>query len=148
MSNNDQNMEWLYDKLCSKPWLSEIVKDKSGRYIVYVNRMGSDVIIPDFMPDGTQILCHFAYNEDNYINRTSTSTLQVHVKETKDLAFLQDELYDLEVIFGEDVENVFYEIVDGVDAITNKSDNLPVLRAKLDELYSVYGFDAMQEIIG
>lgn len=62
---------------------------------------------------------------------------------------IQKEISELQIIWGnENVENVFYEIVDGDDAVTNASDAHPDLRDRLERLYAHYGFDLICEKLG
>lgn len=67
-------------------------------------------------------------------------------EEDKSLRHLTDELDKLEKLCGTNtLQDIFYEIHDGDNAVTNLSDRYPVIRAGLDRLYDEYGFDIVYE---
>lgn len=67
-------------------------------------------------------------------------------EEDKSLLHLQNELFRLEKICGSHtLQDVFYEIHDGRNAVTNLSDRYPEVRKPLERLYKEYGFDVVYE---
>lgn len=59
---------------------------------------------------------------------------------------LEDELDSLEKICGSNcLQDIFYEIQDGRNAVTNNSIRYPDVRTRLEKLYLEYGFDLIYE---
>lgn len=68
------------------------------------------------------------------------------VIENKSLQFLQNSLEKLEKDCGSFVlQDIFYEIHDGKNAVTNNSTRYPEVRKKLEKLYREYGFDVIYD---
>jgi hypothetical protein len=66
--------------------------------------------------------------------------------EEQSLRHLQDELDRLEKICGTNtLSDIFFEIKDGKNAITNMSSRFPDVRKSMDKLYDTYGFDVLYE---
>lgn len=64
----------------------------------------------------------------------------------KSIRYLQDELEKLEKICGSyTLQNIFYEIQDGKNAVTNLSVRYPEVRQRMEKLYDMYGFDVIYE---
>jgi len=62
------------------------------------------------------------------------------------LRVLEDELDSLEKICGSNcLQDIFYEIQDGRNAVTNHSLRYPEVRERLEKLYTKYGFDVIYE---
>ena len=67
-------------------------------------------------------------------------------EEEKSLLYLQNELTRLEKICGSyTLQDIFYEIQDGKNAVTNMSARYPEVHTRLQKLYSLYGFDVIYE---
>jgi hypothetical protein len=63
-----------------------------------------------------------------------------------DIGELIDELSRLEKICGSNtLQDIFYEIHDGKNAVTNLSDRYPLIKGSLQSLYDEYGFDVIYE---
>jgi hypothetical protein len=74
--------------------------------------------------------------------------LDVGAFSTKELTsrYLQDELDRLEKICGSrTLQDIFYEIQDGPNAVTNLSARYPEVRKGMEKLYDQYGFDVIYE---
>lgn len=66
-----------------------------------------------------------------------TTTLDIH-----------NEIWKLRRVCGkENLTDIFYEIHDGDDAVTNHSEQFPLVREKLQSLYNEFGFDLLFEEI-
>lgn len=64
-----------------------------------------------------------------------TQTLDVH-----------NEIWKLQRVCGKDaLTDIFYEIHDGDDAVTELSEEYPAVRAELQKLYNEFGFDVLFE---
>ena len=67
-------------------------------------------------------------------------------EEEKSVLHLQKELDRLEKQCGSyTLQDIFYEIQDGKNAVTNMSARYPEVRKGLEKLYSQYGFDVIYE---
>lgn len=67
-------------------------------------------------------------------------------EEEKSILHLQKELDRLEKICGSyTLQDIFYEIQDGRNAVTNLSARYPEVRKGLERLYEMYGFDVIYE---
>lgn len=66
--------------------------------------------------------------------------------EQKSLLYLQNELERLEKICGSyTLQDIFYEVQDGKNAVTNLSARYPEVRQRMEKLYDMYGFDVIYE---
>lgn len=69
-----------------------------------------------------------------------------NVEEYKSILHLQKELDRLEKICGSyTLQDIFYEIQDGRNAVTNLSARYPEVRKGMEMLYEIYGFDVIYE---
>ena len=74
--------------------------------------------------------------------------LDVGSMNTEELSMrhLEDELDRLEKMCGSNcLQDIFYEIRDGRNAVTNHSTRYPEVRTRLEKLYNEYGFDVIYE---
>lgn len=140
----------LYSKF---DWFDSVGFDKYGRYVVYTKIINQDImslVIQKY--NNKQVLLAFDHakpgTKNKYINVINLS------KEDSDNIFT-DEL-DLNKLINSlnrlkkackisILENIFYEIHDGKNALTNLSKRYPSVRRELEELFNVYGFDLIYE---
>lgn len=67
-------------------------------------------------------------------------------EEEKSIMYLQRELDKLEKECGSyTLQDIFYEVQDGKNAVTNMSARYPNVRKGLERLYNLYGFDVIYE---
>jgi hypothetical protein len=103
-----------------------------------------------------QVLFHFFHPQHTYIKFEPNTIPQVEKKvepvvthvtqEEVNIDDLISDLDDLEDICGSNVlQDIFYEVHDGKNAVTNWSSKFPEVRIALDKLYSTYGFDLIYE---
>lgn len=167
----DEGLELLTSMFFEREWFCEAGKDDIGRYVVYVKRMNMETMtsIPDMML-GKQVLVHFigsktARREDFTTNGNHVPFARVEynplpklapvsdgIEELSsdllenDIGELIDELSRLEKICGSNtLQDIFYEIHDGKNAVTNLSDRYPLIKNSLQSLYDEYGFDIIYE---
>ena len=61
---------------------------------------------------------------------------------------VSDEIWKLSKLCGwQNLEDIFYEVHDGVNAVTNQSEAFPEVRTKLEYLYELVGFDVLADEI-
>lgn len=151
------NLDELVEYVQQYEWFCSTGLDKYNRFVVYVNRMDFG-IIADMPPkiNNKQVLFHFYVPPQQYINNVSNRITQVEpphktivVATEPDEVNIQDlilELDRLEKICGSNVlQDVFYEVHDGKNAVTNWSVKFPEVRSSIENLYSTYGFDLIYE---
>jgi hypothetical protein len=158
-----QNEDWYYD----------VGMDQYGRYVVYVHYMNMETMtsVPDKM-GGKQVLCHFAgYKkatreqftqdkpkpqpaapiEDNIPfdliqDVTDEAELIDDLGAPLDLNSLIKELDRMERVCGSNImQDIFYEVHDKDNAVTNLSAKFPAVRETMERLYQRYGFDVIYE---
>lgn len=156
-------MDELTNLFGTKEWFHSVGTDQYGRLVVYIKHTTHETLndIPDRV-DGKQVMVHFAssltasknqYTEDLTVRKAPEPTLQETMDEVSevelppvDLSELTGELDRLEKVCGTHIlQDIFYEIHDGNNAVTNLSVRYPVVRESLDRLYVQYGFDIIYE---
>ena len=66
--------------------------------------------------------------------------------DNQSMRYLQNELERLEKICGSyTLQDIFYEVQDGNNAVTNMSARFPEVRSNLEKLFEEYGFDIIYE---
>lgn len=169
----DEGLELLASMFKDSDWFSEVGTDNLGRYVVYVKYKNKDnmALVPDKVM-GKQVLVHFlvskvAKREDftnngnhipfaNLVKRADLPTLELVLDDgfeelssdllEIDLGDLTRELDRLEKSCGSNtLQDLFYEIHDKKNAVTNLSSRYPEVRASLESLYNEYGFDVIYE---
>ncbi len=153
-------------------WFYE-ARTEDRRYVVYVHSMEKeqDTIIPDSIM-GRQVVVHFASNQllhkNNYVISPTPflSTVKENTQSNIDTKADQG-LDDLDLSLPDDVEipntsvltkeldrlekdcgpnilsDIFFEIRDMHNAVTNLSARFPKVREEMVKLYIQYGFDAI-----
>lgn len=155
MENSDQNL--LSVMLQSKDWFHSVGEDQYGRHVVYTKYMDLDVMneVPDIWGD-KRVLLYFAPADAGYKNPLTNNGLlnlsSLSEEMIDDLELDKDvliqELSRLKQDCGSNiVHDLFYEIHDGKNAITNLSSKFPELRKSVEKLYNEYGFDVIYQEI-
>lgn len=100
-------------------------------------------------PDGTPCPYDREIDVSAVVVQKPESTLDEVVgseEEEKSILYLQRELDKLEKLCGSyTLNDIFYEIQDGKNAVTNMSARYPEVRTRMEKLYSLYGFDVIYE---
>lgn len=147
-------LESIKNSLKEKDWFYDVGTDEYNRPIVYVHSMNLNIFseINQFCQSLDSKPCiHYAassFFEDNkyvdYVNK-ATNTSESYKRSIQDLI---TELTALSSICGENILcDIFYEIKDGNNAITNLSSKFPEVRESLAELYEEFGFDLIYDQI-
>ena len=155
-------------------WFYEVCAE-ARRYVVYVHRMEKEqnTVIPDSIM-GHQVVVHFASSRmlepGAYLVKSESPTalkpfsatpakevdagqmldeLDLDVPQgtqVPDTSALTRELDRLEKQCGSNIlQDIFYEIHDKVNAVTNLGAKFPEVRESLMALYQAYGFDTIYE---
>lgn len=151
-----EEVKELASRFENKSWFDSVIMDKN-RLIAQVKEMNLSILneIPTTF-NGKQVLVHFA---------GSTKPPVVQVPLFADSKDILEELDDEDVLFDDKdleklsqevdelvcssnfntVNDIFYEVHDGNNAVTNLSAKNPFIRSKVEELYNKYGFDILFE---
>lgn len=163
--DKNEVMKQLTETFKDKDWFGEVgLCEKTKRITVYAHYMNLEVMtsVPDYV-GGFQIMLAFmgylkasssVYTQD--LTKPSFSTPSVTkplIEDVSDFAELVNEgpelipeLDRLEKICGSNMlQDIFYEVHDGKNAVTNLSSRYPEVREALEVLYSNYGFDVIYE---
>ena len=154
--NMEDSLNYLSALLKDKPWFYDLKAFDPRRIVVYTTYQSGDILreIPDEV-GGRQVLVHFAPRSkpststvlsslpsktSEYIESIPPSELNINE--------LVDELDKIEKMCGSrTLQDIFYEIHDGKNAVTDMSKRYPEVRSRLEKLFDVYGFDVIYEEI-
>lgn len=157
-----QNLEKLKFSLQSFDWFRDIGLNEWGVPTVYVNYMNSTVFQTVFeKSSGLTMDNPCIYFASTLSLDTSKYVLQIDKPQVSwedgsepdsdtepglpDLN-LSEEVGKLRKVCGTNIlSDIFYEVHDGKNAITNLSAKFPEIREALNNLYNLYGFDLVYE---
>jgi hypothetical protein len=174
MSHNDSDLTELREKYQDQDWFADVGLDEYSRCVVYVKYMNREVLSqPNCTEEGREVCFHFIASKtatkDQFIEKQGGVGLPVYkpiynaeidvsatipdpveeasqVTERKSLQYLQSSLDKLEKACGSyTLQDIFYEIHDGKNAVTNNAARYPEVKNKLEKLYREYGFDVIYE---
>jgi len=157
------NEVWLHEKFSGREWFHSVSRDQFGRLVVYVKFMNHETLndIP-LQLDKEHVLVHFMPPKNEVVPQRQEETpiplVQFKMSEIEeldrddleddlgDLDFLAQELDRLERVCGSNIlQDIFYEVHDGKNAITNLSVRFPEVAASMQHLYDTYGFDVVYD---
>lgn len=142
-------------------WFCDAEVDSLGRFIVYVSRMDIPFISRTANSiAGYHVLFHFDRSQPSgpaipeYEELIDEDIIEVYPFPSEDVDFLTAESIDidkltveldrLEKLCGCNIlQDIFYEVHDGKNAITNLSFKFPEVKDSLSRLYDEYGFDVI-----
>lgn len=142
------NLNNLKNALKDKIWFYDTGIDEYDRPVVYVHLMNSSIfkelseVSKQFLE--TSPCIHYAssslFERSKYVNEINLIKNLPNSIYTLD--FLFHELNKLKDVCGLNIlSDIFYEVHDGQNAITNLSAKFPEVKDSLDKLYAEYGFD-------
>ncbi len=161
----DERVDLLTKMFQDRDWFHSVDYEQYGRVVVYVKYACQETLhdIPDTCL-GKQVLVHFAASKlataTQFTNTTTTPAPKLELVpevdeeiEELDSSVLETDLSDLcqaldrlEKICGSNcLQDIFYEIHDGKNAVTNLGAKYPDVKASLQRLYDEYGFDVIYE---
>lgn len=165
---NKNSLDLLHDQFADRDWFHSVGVDKSKRLVVYVKFMCDETTydIPRQV-EGVNVLCHFAgsknikkelYAHIGYKSKESFVSEAVEDLDTDNFNFIEEpnilldlrelvkELDHLEEMCGSNImQDIFYEVHDGINAVTNLSSKFPDVKKGMEKLYEQYGFDLIYE---
>ena len=159
------NEVWLHDKFSNREWFDSVGRDQFGRLTLYVKYMSLEVLTEVPLDLGGRVLIHFADSKSANANQFKVQPQKnipspvppVHEESYETLIEPDDkviesiddmctELDRLEKLCGSNIlQDIFYEVHDGSNAVTNLSARYPEVRSSVEKLYDEYGFDLIYE---
>lgn len=159
---NQTPEEQLHVQFVGRPWYHSVGRDEYNRLVVYTNYMCQETLhdVPDRV-DGIQVLTHFAASKfstreqftNNPGNRNTVSTIPAPPDSVEEL-----DSSELEIDVGELIQDldrlekrcganilmdIFFEVHDGKNAVTNLASRFPEVKEGMQRLYDAYGFDVI-----
>lgn len=151
----------------NKDWFSHVDTDHLKRYVIYVKYMSEETMaIPDTY-EGTRVTVAFAASDPKVLKAkygTPKTLSEVRAelypasvvvpkpeveKETFEESDVDDLIFELDrlerLCGSKALQDIFYEVHDGKNAVTNVSDKFPYVRSCMDKLYNNFGFDVIYE---
>lgn len=123
-------------------WFSSI-EEEFDKYIVYVHSMSREVfeIVPRKI-DNKQVLIHFVQYRD--FDPNSIANYVYTLNQVEEKTDLKKVITNLKKDCSSSIlEEIFYEVHDGDNSVTNQSWKHPKIREQLEKLYNEYGFELM-----
>lgn len=161
--NSIEAIKHLTEQYSHYDWFDHVDLDSRQRYVVYVKFMNEETIaVSQQNLDGVPVLTAWATSKPSYVkakyNTVKTlSELRPYTPPAPDappvveldedaLDDLVFELDRLERLCGsKSLQDIFYEIHDGRNAVSNVSDKFPYVRSCMNKLYDTFGFDVIYE---
>jgi hypothetical protein len=149
-----ESLNLLQDMFKSQEWFAGTGTDEFGKLVVYCKYLNVQVwnSVPVKLGD-RDVLTHFATATQN-LELLSPQIFEEDPLDVDDLldvkipdvASLVRELERLEKICGSNIlQDIFYEIHDGKNAVTNLRARYPEVATPMQDLYQTYGFDVIYE---
>ena len=156
----NDSLSVITNSVKDKDWFHSTELKDNGTIVVYAKYMSGDILVavPDFI-DKHQVLVHYARSKTATKNEFVSDNKPVYVQLPipkieelssdlleRDITELICELDRLERVCGPNIlQDVFYEIHDQQNSVTNLSAKFPEVRRSLEKLYDEFGFDVIYE---
>lgn len=147
----------IFNKLSHYNWFHDVDVDNYNRTVVYVHYMTIEVI-KEIQTQCGNVLIHFAASKLLSNKRSEhvsgnyfvAEKLEESIPDTDPdpnlVDFLLFQINNLKTYYNKNLlQDIFYEVHDGKNAITNLSASNPELREKVEQLYNMYGFDVIYD---
>jgi hypothetical protein len=143
----------LNDKLSQFDWYSKKIEKNPRLHnsiVVYTNKLNAEVYecVPSKIGQW-DVRVHFFTNnfKPSQVEFNSKSkVIEQVVQEKTNEIDVQAEIWILAKECGwDDLEDILYEIQDGINAVTDKSKEFPNVRVCLEKLYNLFGYDVIAE---
>lgn len=151
------NFQNLIEQIKDCDWFCGSGKDDYNRHVIYVNKMNLEILLS--LPnecDNVQVLCHyynsFVIDSSKYVEKIDSEPQNYVVEDSIESKFQKDEIkYHVGLLLEKygvnTVQDIFYEIHDGGNAVTNLSAIFPELKEKMMDLYRKFGFNPLYKEI-
>jgi hypothetical protein len=142
-------LQSLKDSFKNDSWFYDVGLDTFNRPVLYVHLLNKDIINYIREKDNSNdFLIHYAayakININNYITIIENKA-ESNVDDL-DLNYLVDEVNYLQSVCKRSIlQDIFYEVHDGKNAVTNLSSAFPEVKDSISDLYQIYGYDLLYE---
>lgn len=143
LSKQLEKFDWFTNRMEINPILHKSI-------VVYVKYMNSEVYreVPDVVGGWSIRPWFVGYADCTHVISKPVVSVNSPVVESAPVMEsgldVHHEVWKLSKICGRGkLEDIFYEIHDRDDAVTNESVNYPEIRTKLQDLYDEFGFDVL-----
>jgi len=151
--NIEDALNYLNCLVHDKSWFYAVYPTGYKQIVVHALWQSKDILelIPEFVGE-YQVLVHFALPDYKKEHKPAVYGSCIipesdHQPELK-IDSLIKELDRLEKVCGSHtLQDIFYEVQDGKNAVTDMSKRYPEVRSSLEKLFDVYGFDVIYEEI-
>lgn len=148
---NNKSLNTLNQMFKNQSWFHSVGLDEFNRPTVYAKFISPEIekSVPREL-DGKQVMLHFSATKtltrDSFVNDKTKIQFSDSSLEIEDLSILElqnklDELSDLYSF--SDIKDVFWEVHDGINAVTSVAKMFPSLKNELQKLYDEFGFDVL-----
>lgn len=141
-------LESLQNLFKNESWFYSVGSDKFNRPVLYVNYLNKELI--NFIRSKSQdnFLIHYASyamcNKSKYV--TLLNKQADSIPDDLDTKYLIDEVEYLQSICKRSMlQDIFFEVHDGTNAVTSLSQSFPEIRQSINDLYHIYGYDLLYE---
>lgn len=132
------------NELAKFDWFCDIGTDEFKRDVIYVHYMNIEIINYIQNKFGN-VLIHFSSSllkKDQYVILID----DIPDTDPDPYSSLMNEISDLQNTYNKNfLLDLFYEVHDGKNAVTNLSNIFPVPFQQMQKLYEIYGFDVLHE---
>lgn len=139
----------LGENLGGQEWFVNVGTSNYNSLIVYTKWQTIDILkeIPDKFA-GYQVCVHFAPKQNPVVLEPQQDNISIPTECEIEYTVndLIRELDRLERECGSNIlQDIFYEVQDGKNAVTNLSSRYPDVRRSMEDLFDKYGFDVIYE---
>ena len=137
----------LGENLCGQEWFVNVGISGHNKLVVYTKWQTMAILqeIPDKFA-GYQVCVHFAPKNVAPVPILKPLLVPIESDIEYTIADLIKELDKLEKECGSNIlQDIFYEVQDGKNAVTNLSARYPDVRKSMEVLFDRYGFDVIYE---
>jgi len=135
----------ILNKLVSYDWFCDVGVDEYQRQIIYVHYMNIEIIKLIQECCGNVLIYFIASNPENLKKYVRSADIDP-ITERDPAAQLTSQLRELQQVYSNHfLLDIFYEVHDGKNAVTNLSATFPQVREKIENLYNTYGFDVIYD---
>ena len=153
MNSDSLFLNEISSYLSKYEWFYKVGLDEFKRPVVYVHFMNYEIINLINTTYGFNApLIHFAGSLHNKVLLEDKCDIKSSedndLENSEDSYYLYDEVSSLKDICGGNIlSDIFYEIHDGKNAITNLSNKFPDIRKSMENLYDKFGFDIIYDLL-
>lgn len=146
-----EQLQLLKNLFSNKDWFYDVGTDSFNRPVVYVKTMSSSIFsdIRNQYQDPNLLIYYSSYaqcNKERYVSVLSNSNSSSSSEEELDMNYLIAETLYLKSLCKKQIlQDIFFEVHDKENSVTNFSKDFPEVKSIVEELYNMYGYDLLYE---